>query len=75
MSPVPAINISVFSINELKPIGSSGIYTNKKSGVVTSLIHLNEGDYILIPSTHKPEVGIFVIILYSNNPCSLNKMK
>jgi hypothetical protein len=74
ISPNPAINVSIFKPDDLKPFASSGIYTNKKSGVAISQITLTAGDYVIIPSSHLPQLGVFVVTVYSSGPFLLEKM-
>jgi hypothetical protein len=79
MSPVPALNVSIYKINgdsfpDLKnSVASSGVYTNKRAGVATPLTSMAIGEYLVVPSTHKPELGVFMMTVYSDHPISLEK--
>ncbi|KDO20424.1 hypothetical protein SPRG_14362 [Saprolegnia parasitica CBS 223.65] len=86
-SPVPSINLALYmcgpngqldpSANPTTAIGTSGngCYTNSASGARTPLLTLSPGTYVAIPSTFEPIQADFDLVVYSDNPVTISRVR
>lgn len=50
----------------LAATSNNGVYTNPPSGVATPLTRLDEGEYVVVPSTFKPLEGEFALLVFTD---------
>ena len=56
-----------FDAKDLKRIGASGAYQNKRA--VTKRFHLRPGEYVIVPSTFDEDTEVdFVLRIFSEKP-------